>query len=127
MKFRSALHRARGLGSSQEGHGHWWLQRVTSLALIPLALWFVYSVIVLTRAEYSYALAWLGRPLNASLMLLFVTTAIFHGELGVQVVLEDYVPNLSLRRVLVIAVKFTAALLAVLSVVYVLKVAMGSV
>jgi len=127
MKYRSALHRTRGLGSSQEGHGHWWLQRVSSLALVPLSLWFVYSVLVLTGIEYGQAVAWLGRPLHASFMLLFVVTAIYHGELGVEVVLEDYVPNLGLRWALVLAVKFVAALLAVLSVVYVLKVAMGNV
>ncbi len=127
MKFRSALHRARGLGSSQDGFGHWWLQRVSAVALIPLTLWFVYSVIVLTGAEYNYAIAWLGRPLNASMMLLFVVMAIYHGELGIQVVFEDYVPNLCLRRAMIVAVKFAAAFLAVLSVVYVLKVAMGNV
>jgi len=127
MKFRSALQRSRGLGPSHEGHNHWWLQRITSLALIPLTLWFVYSVIVLTGAEYSHAIAWMGRPLHASIMLLFIVIAIFHGELGMQVVLEDYVPDLCLRRALVVAVKFAAALLAVLSVVYVLKVATGNV
>jgi len=127
MKYRSALQRARGLGASHEGHGHWWLQRLTALALIPLTLWFAYSVIVLTGADYSDAIAWLGRPLHASFMLLFVLVAIYHGQLGVQVVLEDYVSNLCLRRAIVVAVKFVAALLAVLSVVYVLKVSMGNV
>ena len=123
MKFRSPLKNARGLGSASEGLSHWWLQRVSAVALIPLCLWFVYSVLSILGAPHAAVVAWFGSPLNSSLMLLFVLVSLYHGQIGVQVVIEDYVHTKSLNIGLLLLVKGLSALLAVVAVVSVLKVA----
>ena len=91
MSLRSPLSKAVGLGSAKHGFSHWWWQRVTAIALVPLVLWFVYHVICLTGREYAEVATWLASPLNASIMLLFVLTALYHGQTGLQVVIEDYI------------------------------------
>ncbi|MBT5030986.1 MAG: succinate dehydrogenase, hydrophobic membrane anchor protein [Proteobacteria bacterium] len=123
MKFRSPLKNARGLGSANEGLSHWWLQRVTAVALIPLCLWFVYSVLGFLGAPHAVVVSWFGSPLNSSLMLLFVLVSLYHGQTGVQVVIEDYIHTKVLNIGLLLLVKGFSALLAVVAVVSVLKMA----
>ena len=122
FQFRSALHNAKGLGSSKEGTHHWLAQRVTALALIPLTIWFVFSLVSLSLQSHSDFMLWLSHPISGTLMILFLSVAFHHGQLGIQVVLEDYIPNISFRRTLLILTKFASYLLATLGIVSVLKI-----
>ncbi len=121
----SQLARARGLGSAKEGVSHWWAQRMSALALVPLTLWFVTAVVAHAGADHAAMRAWLGQPLSATLMILFVNAALFHGQLGVQVVLEDYLSQRRLRTTAVALVKGLSVLLGVLATVSILKLALG--
>lgn len=80
-----------GLGSAKEGVGHWWSQRVSAVALIPLTLWFVASIIAHTGSEYATFIAWLRTPIVGILMILLLIAIFYHTALGLQVVIEDYV------------------------------------
>ena len=91
MSFRTPLGRARGLGSAKQGTGHWLAQRFTAVALIPLTLWFVISVMIYMRADYVTVLSWLHSPVVAVLLVLLVATLYYHAYLGLQTVIEDYV------------------------------------
>ena len=121
MIRRTQLGRVRGLGSAKSGTGHWWAQRLTAVALIPLVVWFAVSVIVLTGAPHASVTAWLGNPLNATLMVLLIFATFHHAQLGLQVVIEDYVPGEGTRLALMMLVKFAAILLGTGSVIAVLK------
>ena len=88
---RSATSRVRGLGSAHEGVKHWWLQRVTALLLIPLIAWFVIGLVVHTGADHAAVTTWLRSPVTYGLMLVLLAAAFWHGSLGLQVVIEDYV------------------------------------
>ncbi len=126
MSLRSPLSKAVGLGSAKHGFSHWWWQRVTAIALIPLCLWFIYSVVCLSIGDYSTAVNWLKSPINATIMLLFVLTAIYHAQTGLQVVIEDYVHSKWLNLTYLLVIKFASAAMAVLAVISVLKVALGA-
>jgi len=125
MKLRSPLSKAMGLGSAKHGFSHWWWQRLTAIALIPLTLWFLYSLTCLVGSDYAAVVSWLSSPINATIMLLFVLTALFHGQTGLQVVIEDYVHTKWLNLSLLISMKFAAVVLAVLAIISVLKVVLG--
>lgn len=120
--LRSPLGRARGLGSARAGSHHWWVQRLTAVALIPLTLWFIFSAIRLTGATHEVALNWLGEPLHIVLMLALVLATFHHLQLGMQVVIEDYLHNDGPRLVALLAMKAACALLALACVVAVLRV-----
>src|SRR3546814_10610841 len=92
MNLRSPLGRVRGLGSAKDGTGHWWAQRLTALALIPLNLWVCIAVIAMTGADYAAVAAWAGSPLVAGLLILLVATPFYHAAAGLQLVLDDPVP-----------------------------------
>lgn len=126
MSLQSPLGRARGLGSAKEGAGHWIAQRVTAVFLIPLALWFAVSVIGLAHADYATMKAWMGKPGNASLMLLTMLTVMYHAALGLQVVIEDYVHCECKKLAALVGSKLICAFLAVFMTVSILKVAIGA-
>ncbi|WP_142849610.1 succinate dehydrogenase, hydrophobic membrane anchor protein [Telmatospirillum sp. J64-1] len=119
--LRTPLGRVRGLGSAKEGVGHWWGQRLSGLALVPLTLWFVISVIGLIGADYATFSAWLGTPGNATMMLLLVFVVFYHAQLGLQVVIEDYVHNEGAKMASLIAIKFATVALGVFCAVSILK------
>lgn len=125
MKFRSPLKNARGLGSANKGLSHWWLQRVSAVALIPLCLWFIYSLLSLFSAPHAVVVSWFGSPKNSSLMLLFVLISLYHGQTGIQVIIEDYIHTKSVSLTLMLLVKGGSLLLAVVAAVSILKVAIG--
>ena len=125
MTLKTKLGLARGLGSAKEGTHHWWIQRVTSVALVPLTLWFVWSLTVLADADHTAVSAWLAAPVNAILMLLFIAATFHHMHLGVQVVIEDYVHQKAAKLTLLLGVKLASAALAVAAAFAVLKVAFG--
>lgn len=125
MSIRTPLGRARGMGSAKTGTGHWWAQRVTALALIPLVIWFVISMIVVTGADHEAALAFIGSPINAVLLTLLIVAVFHHGQLGLQVVIEDYIHTRWLEVALILAVKGGAIFLGVASVYAVIAIALG--
>lgn len=123
--LRHPLQRARGLGSAHEGVNHWWMQRVTATALVLLVVWFVVTVLTMLHGSYADAHALLARPWNAVLMIAFTSTMFWHAQLGLQVVIEDYVHTRWLGITLLVIVKFLAVLFALASAVAVLRVALG--
>jgi succinate dehydrogenase / fumarate reductase membrane anchor subunit len=125
MDIRSPLARARGLGAAHNGTHHWWVQRLTSIALTPLMLWLAYSFVSLATADHATATEWLRHPINAILMLALVATLFHHMQLGLQVVIEDYVHSAVRKFIVLIVMKFTSILLAIGGIFAVLKVAFG--
>lgn len=123
--FRTPLSQVRGLGSAKEGSHHWWMQRLTAVALVPLCLWFVVSLISLSQADYVSVVAWFGSPLVTVLLLCLVWALFHHAQLGVQVVLEDYVEAEWLKVASIVGVKFAAVVLGLASSIAVLKVSLG--
>ena len=120
--LRSPLGRVRGLGSAKEGAHHWWVQRLTAVALVPLTLWFIASLVVLTGASHGEVALWLARPHNAVLMLELIGATFWHGALGLQVVIEDYIHGEGVRVVTLLVMKAAMALLALFAALAVLKV-----
>lgn len=125
MSLRTPLGRVRGLGSAKEGVAHWWTQRVTALALIPLAIWFVASVVSLAGADYAEVVIWLRAPVVAALMVLLLVAAFYHAALGLQVVIEDYVHEEGAKLAAILLVKAVCLVLALAGVFAVLKIAFG--
>ncbi len=124
--MRTPLAQVRGLGSAKAGAHHWWAQRLSAIALVPLALWFVASLVSVASADYATAVAWLGSPLNSALLVLFIGAAFYHAQLGMQVIFEDYVSTHWLQVTSIILVRFLAILLAVISIIAILRTAWGS-
>ena len=121
--LRSPLGRALGLGSAKEGVAHWWAQRVSAVALVPLGLWFTASLISLAGAERAEISGWLHGPIASVLMILTIGTVFYHGALGIQVVIEDYAPSEGVKIVGIVLTKLLALLLAVAGIFAVLKLA----
>lgn len=125
MSLRSPLGRVLGLGAAKDGVGHWWMQRLTAVALVPLALWFLISLSMLGTLDYDLVAEWLSAPLNAVLMLLLVLALAYHSKLGLQVVVEDYVHHHGVKLVVLVLIDFAHILAAGVGVFAVLKVAFG--
>lgn len=125
MNLRSPLSQARGLGSAKDGTHHFWVQRVSAVALIPLSLWFVFSVAQLAGGDYGMVRHWVHAPSVAVTLVLFITAALYHSMLGIQVVIEDYVGNDAAKIVSLLLSKFVHAIVAVAAIFSVLKVALG--
>ena len=125
MEFRTSAKAVRGLGSAREGAAHWWAQRMTALALVPLSVWFAVSVIRLAGAEHGAFSEWLASPFNAVAMLLFTVAGFHHAALGLQVVLEDYISGEGRRVAAIVAVKGACWALAAASAFATLKIALG--
>ncbi|MFO0986666.1 MAG: succinate dehydrogenase, hydrophobic membrane anchor protein [Alphaproteobacteria bacterium] len=125
MQFRSPLGKARGLGSAKDGTHHWWMQRLTALALIPLAIWFVANVVSLSGQDHAAFAAWVKNPVSATLLVVLVAATFHHAQLGLQVVIEDYVHHEGLKLGAIVAVKFAAVVLAGIGIVSVLRIALA--
>lgn len=121
---RTPLARARGLGSAKDGLGHWWAQRLTAIALIPLVVWFAVSLVMLSGADYNAVRAWIGSPLVMVLLILTIGVGLHHGQLGMQVVYEDYTDGAT-RVVLIVATKFLAVLSGLGATVAILRIGFG--
>ena len=126
MSLRTPLSKVKGLGAAKEGASHWWHQRLTAIALIPLALWFSFSIALLAVADYSTVTAWMGSPFSAVLMILAISVGFYHGYLGLQVIIEDYIPHEALKIGLLITVGLVAVLFTTLGVVSILKISFGA-
>ncbi len=126
MSLRTPLGRVRGLGSAKQGTDHFWAQRLTAIALVPLALWFVAALAAHAGADHATAKAWLAEPFSAVVMVLLVVTGFHHAQLGLQVVIEDYVSTEWVKVFSIIVVKLGALALGVAAIFSVLKIAFGS-
>ncbi len=125
MKLRTPLNVVRGLGSAKDGTHHWWQQRVTAVALVPLVAIFAIYVIALTGADRDTVVQTLGQPVGAGIALLLIVTMYYHLKLGIQVVVEDYVHGGAAKVALLMCNTFACAVLGVLSALSVLKLAFG--
>lgn len=123
-KFVSDLGRAKGLGSAHEGLHHWMAERITAALLIPIVIWLVYSIIKLHGATYMEFTGWLQHPVNAILMIVFILTSFYHGAMGLQVVIEDYIHNHTLKLLKIIGTKIVFGIMAVAAVFSILKIAL---
>ena len=126
MSLKTPLAKVRGLGSAKEGSHHWWVQRMTALALIPLTLWFVFAVAVMAGQDHATMIAWVAEPFNAVMLLLLVVLTFHHTHLGLQVVIEDYLHNEVVKIGALVAVKFGCFVLGTIGCFAILKVAFGS-
>jgi succinate dehydrogenase / fumarate reductase membrane anchor subunit len=120
--LRSSLGRARGLGSAKAGSMHWRAQRTTGLALVPLTIWFIYSVIHLSGASREAVMHWLSAPLPMVLMVALIIATFHHLQMGVQVVIEDYVHYEPAKMVSLLLARGLSWLLALVCIVSVLKI-----
>lgn len=123
--FKTPLAKVRGLGSAKEGTHHWWVQRMSGVANIPLTLFVVTSFIGNAGKPYADWVAWLQQPLVAVLMLLFVLNVTWHLRLGLQVFVEDYVHTKMNKIIVMTAITFGTVLLAALGAFSILKIAFG--
>ena len=120
--MRSPLGRVVGLGSAQDGVEHWWLQRLTAVALVPLTIWFVASIIAHTASDYERFIAWLSTPLTTTFMTLLLIAMFYHTALGLQVVIEDYVHSAA-KIPLLVAMRLGCSALAVAGIMANLRIA----
>ena len=125
MSLRSPVGRVLGLGAAKEGASHWWAQRVTSVALLLLGLWFVASLLRMPNFGYEVTVAWIAAPVNAVLLLLLIATLVYHSRLGVQVVVEDYVHHHGLKIATMMLLTFAHVAVAALAIFAVLRIAFG--
>src|SRR5262245_4174704 len=123
--LRTPLSRARGLGSAKDGLHHWWAQRITAIALIPLVVWFAVSLVMLSGADQAVVRAWIGSPVVMVLLILTITIGLHHGQLGLQVVIEDYVHADGWKLALIVAVRFIAVVFGVAAFVAILRIGFG--
>jgi succinate dehydrogenase / fumarate reductase membrane anchor subunit len=119
--MRSQLGRARGLGAAKSGAAHWWAQRVTAIALVPLTLWFVCAALRLVGTSHAEMLAWIGAPIPVVLFIALVLATFYHLALGLQVVIEDYVHGEAARLATLLVTKGVILLLALTCLVSILK------
>lgn len=126
MSLVTPLNRVLGLGNAHGAAEHWWVQRLTAVALVPLALWFAVGLTALPDFSYLTVAAWVHRPVTSILLILFVGAAAYHSFLGVQVVIEDYATGKASRAAFLMASAFAHTGLCVAAVFSILKIAFGS-
>ncbi|HEX4388694.1 MAG TPA: succinate dehydrogenase, hydrophobic membrane anchor protein [Steroidobacteraceae bacterium] len=125
MSLANPLRRVLGTGSAKSGVEHWWLQRLTSIALVPLSVWFVVSLLALPSFEHATVIAWMGQSWTALLLILLVLVGAWHSQLGVRVIVEDYVHHPGAKTLTLVLLGFVHVLVAAAGVFAVLKVAFG--
>ena len=113
------------MGSAKEGSHHWWVQRLTALALVPLSLWFVCSLVCISSKGYQAAVDWISNPVHTVLLIIFLGALYYHAALGMQVVIEDYIESEWQKITALILVKFLALFTGLISIFAVLKVSLG--
>jgi succinate dehydrogenase / fumarate reductase membrane anchor subunit len=125
MNLRSPLANVRGLGSAKEGTHHFWYQRVTALFLVPLTIWIMTALVMMTATDYESIRLWIQSPINALLLLFFIIALFFHAQLGVQVVIEDYIHSEWQKFSCIILIKFLAILAGMASALAIIKIFLG--
>ena len=125
MSLRSPLGRVLGLGSAKDGTAHWWAQRVSAIALIPLTLWFVISLLALPALDYATVKAWLTFPMSAFPAVLLVAVLTYHSQLGTSEVIEDYVHSAGAKLWSLLLLRFLYVLAGGGGIFAILRVAFG--
>ncbi len=126
MELRSPLARVRGLGPTKEGGtGHWWAQRMTAIALVPLTIWFVISALSMVGADLAQFKNWFNGPGNAVLLILLAMAIYHHGQLGLQTIIEDYIHHEGVHFAALISVKLGAFAMAVYTIFSIVLLAFG--
>jgi succinate dehydrogenase / fumarate reductase, membrane anchor subunit len=123
QRMRSPLNRARGLGSAKEGVEHWWMQRMTAVALIPLSLWLTASLIALTGSDYDTFIGWLRAPFATIMMVLLLIALFQHISLGLRVVVEDYVHSDGVKIPAVVVIRLFCSAVAIAGIFATLRIA----
>ena len=123
--LRTPLARARGLGSAKQGVHHWWAQRLTALAMIPLVVWFAVSLVLMSGADYGAVRAWIGSPFVMVLLILTIAVGLHHAQLGLQVVIEDYIHADGAKLALIVLVRFIAVFFGLAAIVAILSIGFG--
>ena len=126
MDLRTPIARARGLGSAKDGTRHWWMQRITAIALIPLSVWLVGSLVAIGAADHAQMVHWIRSPAVSIALLLTIAALFHHAQLGMQVIIEDYVHAEWKKLTALIAVKLLAITIAATAAFSVLKISLGS-
>ena len=126
MEFRSHLARVRGFGSSHGGSKHWWTQRLTGIGLIPLVIWFVISAVEFSNYDLSQFKDWLSSNANPLLFALFLGLMLYHGQLGIQVIIEDYIRLSGMKLSLILFTKFISIIFGSYSIFVIMKISFGS-
>ena len=126
MSLMTPLNRVLGLGTAKGAGEHWWLQRLTAVALVPLGLWFAFALLELPSFDYGALVAWVRQPTTGILLILMIVAVGYHSSLGVQVVVEDYVTGKGLKAVTLMASTPAHVGLTIAAVFAVLKIAFGS-
>ena len=121
MKYRSPLAKAVGLGSAKTGTSHWWMQRVTAVALIPFSFWIIIFLDLSLNAPYQETIAWLASPLNTVGMVAWLLAVFYHAALGLQVVIEDYIAAEGVKIVAVWTVNLGFLLLVLAALIAVFR------
>ena len=124
--LRTPISRVKGLGSAKEGVTHWWRQRLTALLMLPLVLFLVICIASLPHADHATFTAWIASPLVTVALVVLLGAVFYHAQLGLQVILEDYVSSHSVRTACIIGVGLLCLILAVVGVISVLKIALGA-
>ena len=125
MSLRSPLSRVLGLGSAKEGTGHWWAQRVTAVALVPLTVWFVFSLLTLPDFDYETVRTWLSVPVTGFLGVLLVAVLSYHSYLGTIVIVEDYVTSSGMKVLTLMTLRFLYVLAGGAAMFAILRVVLG--
>ena len=126
MSLRSPLGRVLGAGSAKDGTAHWWAERVTSVALVPLTLWLFFSLLTLPALDYETVRTWLALPVSGFLALLTVAVMTYHSYLGTSVVVEDYVHGTGAKVCTLLLLRFVYVLFGGAGIFAILRVAFGS-
>jgi len=126
MSLRSPMGRVLGLGSAKDGTAHWWAQRVSAVALIPLTLWFAISLLALPSLDYGTVRVWLSVPLSSLLAVLLVAVLTYHSYLGITVVVEDYVHSVGNKLLSLLLLRFLHVIVGGAGIFAILRVAFGS-
>jgi succinate dehydrogenase / fumarate reductase membrane anchor subunit len=126
MSLMTPLNRVLGLGTAKGAAEHWWLQRLTAVALIPLGLWLAFALLALPGFDYTTLVAWVQRPTTSILLILMIVAVGYHSSLGVQVVVEDYVTGKAMKAAALMASTLAHVGLTIAAVFAVLKIAFGS-
>jgi len=124
--LRTPLSKVKGMGSAKEGTHHFWVQRLTALALIPLVLWLCFSIASLPGTDHLVIHEWVGKPFNAVLLVLLIAAGFYHAKLGLQMVFEDYISGHAGRTTAIILSTFLCILLGCMGVFSVLKIAFAA-